>query len=165
MIYFFEQQITKYNTEKKCGFSWTFSAPLTEEALYLQQIRPSQKKHLQAMFLQEKQPAFSVQNIYDPKTGLLINRFYIENFSLFILLPDQLGVNNYNEIIGGDTLESRSAKLMKIKSCIADLQPDFCDFLGSDLQLIKWEAYQKINFTPNNYLGYQINATVKRIKN
>jgi len=164
MIHFFEQQITKYNTEKKCGFSWTFSAPLTQEALYLQQIRQSEKTHLQAMFLQDKQPAFSVQNIYDPKTGLLINRFYIENFSLFILLPDQLGVNNYNEITGHNISDSRSAELIKIKKCIADLQLDFCGFIGSDLQLIKWEAHQKINFTPNNYLGYQINATVKKLE-
>jgi len=161
MIHFFEQQIQKYHAEKKCGFSWTFSAPLTNQALHLQEIRPAEKNFLQVMFLQEKQPAFSVQNNYNPQTGFLTNRFYIENFELFFLLPNNLGVNNYNEIAGHNISESRSAELKKIKNCISDLQLDFCDFLGQNFQLIKWDGYQKINFTPNNYIGYGVAVSVK----
>jgi len=162
---FFQQQIQHYHTDKKCGFGWTFSAPLTAEALHLQQIRPDHLQSVQVLFLQDGQTAFSVQNHYDPKTSFITQRYYTENFSLFFLLPNSLGVNNYNEIQGHPISESRSAELMQLKNCITDLQLDFCGFLGVNYQITKWEAYQKINFTDNNYIGYQVFVQLKTLFN
>jgi len=69
-------------------------------------------------------------------------------------------VNNYNEINGHPTTESRSAELMKLKDCIATLQLDFCGFLGTNYQITGWNGYQKINFTDNNYIGYQVESFI-----
>jgi len=161
-ILFLEQQIHRYNTDKKCGFNWFFSAPLTSEALYLQQIRTDHQKSVQVFFLQDTQPAFSVQNQYDSKTNFITQSYYLENFSLFFLLPNSLGRNNYNEIEGHPVSESRSAELMKLKECITDLQLDFCGFLGTNYQVTQWNGHQKINFTDNNYLGYQVIVSVRK---
>lgn len=162
-IDFFKTQIERYESESKCDFCWTFSAPLTESAVNIQQLREDTKCCVQVMFLQDKQPAFQVATVYDNRTSWATDRFCTENFRLLFAIPNQLGQNNYNEIEGHLVEESRSVDLMKLKDCIScDFQVDFCEIIGTTWQVVKWEGYQRIVYQDNNYMGYEVNVTLKK---
>lgn len=159
----FQRQIDKFNTDKKCDFCWFFSAPLEESATNIQELREDSKCCVQVMYLQDKQAAFSVQTNYDQRSTLITDRFCTENFRLLFLIPDTLGKNNYNEIEGHPIEESRSAVLMRLKDCIScDFQIDFCELIGEQWQVIRWEGYQRINYQNNNYLGYEVSVTLRK---
>lgn len=162
-IDFFQQQVDKYNDDERCGLCWFFSAPLTESASNIQQLREETKCCVQVMFLQDKQAAFSVSAIYDERTTYIKDRFCTENFRLLFLIPDVIGKNNYNEIEGHPIEESRSVKLMELKECIGcDFQLDFCEIIGTTWQVMKWEGYQRILFNDTNFIGYEVNVTLKK---
>lgn len=164
-IDFFQRQIDKYNEDEKCGFCWFFSAPLIESAVNIQQLREDSKCCVQVMFLQDKQAAFSTSTTYDEKTTFIKDVFCTENFRLLFLIPfpNALGTNNYSEIEGHPIEESKSEKLMELKDCIScGFQLDFCELIGTTWQVMKWEGYQRINYQNNNYLGYEVNVTLKK---
>lgn len=161
-IELFQKQIEKYNADQKCGYCWFFSAPLTESAANIQQLRDDAKCCVQVMYLQDRQAAFSVQTNYDERTTFIRDRFCTENLRLLFVLPDELGKNNYNEIDGHPVNEGRWEDLMTLKDCIGcGFQIDFCELIGVQWQVVKWEGFQRILYLDNNYIGYEVNVTLR----
>lgn len=161
-IEFFEKQIEKYNEDSKCDFCWFFSAPLTRSAMNIQQLREDSKCCVQVMITRDEGVAFSVRNTYNENTTFQISRNCDKNLVLHFYVPHYLGVNNYNEIVGYSPEESRSAILMRLEQCLScDLNLDFCEIMGQDYMVMRWDAYQVINENDNNYIGFKIYITLR----
>ncbi len=166
IVSFWEQQIEKWNTDQKCDLCWVFSAPLTESAMNIQQLREDSKCCVQVMLLRDKVPAFSTNNTYN-EYGLLIDVKCNTSFQLLVAVPTTLGINNYNEIAGHSTDESRwSTILYNIEQCLkCDALLDFCEFLGDNPRVTQWSAMQELrDKTDNNYAGYRLTATFQEIR-
>jgi len=165
LVSFWQQQIDKWNTDTKCGFCWDFSAPLIESATNIVQPTPGKECCVKVMFLQDKQPAFSTSNAYSNQTGLLNSQTCSTSFQLLVVIDSKLGLNNYNEVKGHSTEESRwETILQRLQECLScDANLDFCTFLGSTRRITSWSGQQVINYNDSNYCGYRINVTFQNV--
>jgi hypothetical protein len=93
VIIFWQEQVNKWNEENKCGFCWSFGAPLKIEAMNIQQIQPD-KKCCVNVFLTDL--TIQKQNIYSSNSVYVDKSICQTRFTLYALLPDVLGRNNYN---------------------------------------------------------------------
>lgn len=160
-----ERQVQKWNEEQKCGFCWTFGAPLTESAANLQQPREDSKCCVQVLFLQDKVVPFSTTNVYNQFTGLRERAVCTRNFQILFLLPEDLGRNNYNEISGHEVSQSKWAMtLQRLQECLScDVHFDFCELIGREYQLTQWSAKQEINLFDDIYSGYRVTAAIQTV--
>lgn len=159
IVDFWKNQIAKWNEELKCGLCWEFSAPLTESAVGI--TKPNDPCCVQVMLVRDRVTAFRTSRTYDNITGLLTGVTCSKSFELLVLMPTKLGQNNYNEIKGHDTNESKwDEVLSKLEDCLScDANLDFCEFLGRKVLVTDWSARQLVNYTDNNYTGYRLTVT------
>lgn len=164
LIDFWQKQIEIWNTEQKCGFCWDFSAPLTESAINLVQPTDGKECCVQVMIVRDRVEAFSTNNTYDQKTGFLTNSVCQKSFQVLFLMHSDIGTNNFNEIKGHDTDESKWATILsRLEDCIScDLNLDFCAILGGQLRVTRWAAVQEINFMSQNYSGYRLTVNLQK---
>lgn len=164
IVDFWEQQTIKWNTEKKCGFCWDFSAPLIESAVNKVLTEEDKKCCVKVMFLQDKGNAFSSVNQY-ANTGYVNQVTCTENFQLLVLMDSVLGLNMYNEVKGHNTSESVWETILnRLKECMqCDANLSFCDILGTQYRITNWSGVQVINYTGSNYCGYRINASFQKV--
>ena len=165
IVNFWQQQIDKWNTDLKCGFCWDFSAPLTESAINIVQPTDGKECCVKVMLVMDRVEPFSTNNTYDDLTGLLTRVVCQNSFQVLFLMYSDLGTNNFNEIKGHDTEESKwSSILFKLQECIAcDLNLDFCEILGSAPRVTRWGSAQVINYMDSNYSGYRLTVNLQRI--
>lgn len=161
LINFFTQQVQKWNDENKCGKCFKFYAPLTEQALNIQQIDDC---CVNVMLTRDRVQSFGVNNTYSTTTGTLSDQWVFKNFTLLFLVPQPIGVNNYTEILGHSTELSKYNILEDLEECIIDMNLNFCEVSGNEWQVTQWNATQLINFQDNNYTGYRINVSIRRRK-
>lgn len=160
LISFWSQQINKWNEESKCGLCWDFTAPLVESAIELVEPSAGMDCCVQVLFLRDKEPAFSTLNRYNESTQLLSGTTCNKAFEILFLMYAPIGSNNWNEVKGHSTDESKWATaLYELERCLScDLELDFCEFIGSKSRVTKWSAKQVINFSSKNYSGYRISV-------
>jgi len=158
IVQFWQHQIQIWNDENKCGFCWEFGAPLTESAIEVQQASTNKECCVQVFLVRDKVTPFSTSNVYDNVTGLLTNRVCNTGFQLIFVLPVSMGTNNFNEIKGHPTNESKwSTVLSRLEQCIScDANIAFCEILGSSRRITTWSGAQLINYTTENYSGYRL---------
>ena len=155
IVKFFSDQVTKWNTDNKCGFCWEFGAPLFEETTNIQQTDEACCTYV---FLTKV--ARQRGNEYAQSTGLLSKKWCDYSFNLHVLRKGDLGTNNYNEIKGHPIEESRWNEIYQpIANCLdCDLQLDFCEFFGIDANQMVWNEDMESNYMDNNYFGWRITA-------
>ena len=159
---FFKQQVQKWNEENKCGHCYEFHAPLTEEALNKQQlIDPC---CIQVMLTRDRGQAFGVEKEYNNVLGVLSNEYYTKAFTLYVMKPQGININNYDEILGHSIDESKSELLDDLEECINEMELDFCEFIGQDWQVRQWSAFQLLNYRDNNYTGWRLSVTLRKRK-
>lgn len=165
IVNFWQQQTDKWNDETKCGFCWAFGAPLIESSINVQQFEEDKKCCVKVFFLQDKQPAFSTANQYSTQTGYLNKQTCSTNFQLLVLMDSKLGVNNYNEIKGHPTDESKwETILQRLQACLqCDANLAFCEILGTTYNITNWSAVQVINFKESVYCGYRLSVTFQQV--
>lgn len=163
LIQFWEDQITKWNDEQKCDLCWSFAAPLTESAATLQQVREEEKCCARVMLVRDKVVAFEVKNFYNDKTQLMNRQECNTGFELLVLLPTDLGRNNYNETPNHDIEESNWNRIYsKLEQCLScDLNLAFCEYLGSQYRVTVWRAKQ-LDKTLDGYSGFRITANFQK---
>lgn len=166
LVNFWSQQITKWNTDSKCGLCWEFSAPLIESAVNIVQPTTDKECCVQVMLLRQGVTAFSTVNTYNQTTQLKTNVACNISFQLLVLLPSNLGLNMFNEIKGHSTTESVwDTKLSKLEECLScDANLDFCEFLGQQYKITQWSGVQVVNYQNANYTGYRISVTFQNNK-
>lgn len=162
IVEFWEKQISKWNEEEKCGFCWSFHAPMTESAANLQRTNDC---CVQVLLTQDKVNPFVTSNTYDAATGLLERVTCTRNFQLLFLLPSNVGTNNYSEMPEHSVDESKWAKILyKLQDCLScDLHLDFCEMLGREYQITQWTAKQEINIFDDIYSGYRLTVSLTTV--
>ena len=159
-IDFFEQQVAKWNEDEKCGFCFSFSAPLVESAINIQQIRKDEECCVQVMITDV---GFQNNFTRNATTRLLTEEICDHTFTLFVLAPDSLGINNYNEIANHSVEESKWKRILQpLQDCFGcGLILDFCDFWQFPVEVTQWRGTSLLNYQDNNYSGWKINATFR----
>jgi hypothetical protein len=86
------------------------------------------------------------------------------NFNLWVLVPSDLGVNNYNEKVGHLISESNWEKIYSpLSECIGcGFNAEFCSELGYSLEIMKWRGTQVVKYGDENYNGFMIQATFRK---
>lgn len=165
VVDFWEKQVALWNEQGKCGFCWSFGAPLVESAIELQQIEEDSKCCVQVLLTQDKVDPFATSNTYDQLTGLLTRSVCTMSFQILFLVPDVIGKNNHNEIAGHSITEGKwSETLSRLQQCIAcDANLAFCEIVGRSYWVTQWRAKQELNFTANNYSGYRLTVSIQKV--
>ena len=155
IVSFWKNQIDTWNETEKCGLCWEFSAPLVTSQINIVQNETCCVN----VFLTDIK--FREEKQFNSITGLTTSKKNIWNFSLYALVKENLGVNNYNEIKGHPIDESKWETIFyPIINCLAiDTISDTCNFQvtqNGDAQLIH-------NYLDENYNGWKINYTFQTI--
>lgn len=165
LVAYWQDQIELWNTDNKCGLCWSFGAPLTESAAHIWQPRDGEECCVQVLLLRDRRPAFNTVRNYNNQTGLLLNITCNTNFDILFLIPKSIGLNNYNEIKGHPTTDSKwDTALYLLENCLkCDLELDFCTILGTQYRVMNWSAMQVINWGDHQYTGYRLSVSFQNI--
>lgn len=147
--------IDDFNLNNKCGFCWNFGAPLTESAINISQTDGC----CVSVFLTD----YNFEVLYENFGSYSDKRYCDHSFNLWVLLPSQLGTNNYNEIRGHDITNSNWQKIfLPLQECFGySFDLDFCKYAGSKLYITKWRAFKVSNFQ-DGYSGFRIQITFRQ---
>jgi len=160
IVAFWKQQTDIWNTQKKCGLCFEFSAPLIASQINIVQNENCCVK----IFLTDVK--FREDKVLNAVTGLTTSKKCIWNFSLYALVKENLGVNNYNEIKGHPVDESKwNTIFYPLINCLGcDNLLDLCTILGKQIQVTQNGDAQLIhNYLDENYNGWKINYTFSEI--
>lgn len=161
IVKFWKDQTELWNEQEKCGLCWQFSAPLV-----LSQINIVQEENCCVNVFLTDLKFREIKN-RNATTGLITSKTCVWNFSIYFLVRENLGVNNYNEIKDHPIEESKWERIFKpIIDCLGcDNILDTCELLGvtnvnvdmpSDAVLIH-------NYLDNNYNGWKVNYSFTQI--
>lgn len=166
IVDFWKKQVYKWNEEEKCDLCWSFSAPLTESAVNIVQSTEETKCCVKVMLVRERVTAFSTANDYDLTTGLLKGVTCNKGFQLLFLVESNIGLNNYNEINGHPTDESKWSNILQVlEDCIScDAFLDFCSIIGVGSRVTTWQGQQVINYLDSAYAGYRVTVNFQNTK-
>lgn len=158
IVDFFKKQTEHWDAEGKCGFCWEFGAPLEEAEANKQQ---TERGCCVNVFLTDLKK--DVVRGYSSQTGFQNSRADNYSFTLYVLKRDELGKNNYNEIIGHPIDESRWETILKpLQECVTEEGVlEFCNILGINIDIPRWSMSTKINYLDDNYTGWMIRATFR----
>lgn len=158
IVKFFADQVDKWNIEEKCGFCWNFGAPLVQSEIEKQQLPPD-KPCCMNLFLTNIR--FSDRVTRNPVTNLVVSSWCDWNFTLWVITPEPLGTNNYNEILGHPVEESKWVKIFQpIQECLGcGSLMDFCTLLGYDVNINSRNGEIVHNYGGQSYNGWRINFT------
>lgn len=159
IVNFWDLQTAKWSEDDKCGLCWAYGAPLTESALNLEQLEEDTKccVHLYLTSLQfSKKVTFAT-------TGFVNSESCEYSFTIYALKPSRIDLNNYTEIKGYSKETSKWVTVYEpIIDCLScENVLDFCEILGYNVDIIKWDAFLVSNFRDTNYDGWKINATFR----
>lgn len=166
IVKFWKDQTELWNEQQKCDLCWNFAAPLVNSQMNIvQQELDSETECCVNVFLTDIK--FREVKNRNSVTGLVINKTCVWNFSLWCVLPVQLGVNNYNEIKGHPIDESKWSTIFKpLIDCLGcDNILDTCELLGvTNVNVdMPTDATLVHNYLDNNYNGWKINYSFTQI--
>ncbi len=152
IIKFFKDLATKWNEQKKCGFCWSFEAPLSESGMNATEI--SEDCCIQ-LFVTEYETDTGYS--YNEKTNIPNGKHCDHIFSLYVVKPSNLGINTFSEIKGHPISESLWETILKpLKNCIGcGNEIDLCD-MGFNFNILRWKM-SVVKFKEDcNYVGWKI---------
>jgi hypothetical protein len=161
LVNFWKSQTEIWNEEEKCGFCWAFGGVTTVPGIEQYKIREGEECCVHVF-------------ITDDGFNEVINygvRPFIRNtncqdiFTLWVLYPSSLGLNNYKEIPGHPVEQSTEETILTpLKSCLTcEVVLDMCEAAGYLFEIIKWQGYKVRNFTNHNFTGWKIMATFQEL--
>lgn len=155
IVQFWKNQTDIWNTQNKCGLCWEFAAPLIASQINIVQNETCCVN----VFLTDVK--FREEKVFNSVTGLTTSKKCIWNFSLYALIKENLGVNNYNEIKGHPIEESKWETIFyPIINCLGcDNLLDICDVQINQ----NGDAILIHNYLDENYNGWKVNYTFTQI--
>ena len=154
VIKFFKEVAERYNDEDKCGFCWSFKAPLSESGLNKTELTEEEQCCLQLFITDyETDPGETI----DERTGLSKKKYCDHIFTLYVVKPSDIGLNVYNEIPGHPISESLWETILEpIQNCIGcGNEFDLCE-MGYDFDILRWKM-KAVQFKEDyNYTGWRI---------
>ena len=130
IVKFWKDQVDIWNEQEKCGFCWTFSAPLVPSQINIVQSETNEEDCCVHVFLTDLK--FRESIVRNTTTNLITNKTCVWTFSLWVMQSKNLGLNNYNEIKGHSIEESKWNELFyPLINCLGcDNILDTCEILG-----------------------------------
>lgn len=166
-INFLKQQIDTWNNINRCKFSWEFSAPLFLDKINTVQL--TNTSAVQVMLIWQGQLLYEGGLSYNNFGLISSSNTSSDNFELYFLIPSNLDTNNYNEIKGYSSEESRSVDLERLLDCLrgdsnSGAMLDLCSTFGDKYKLTRWNVYAtNENFCDNNYIGFRVQVSIQKI--
>lgn len=161
IVDFWKKQVELWNEQEKCGLCFEFAAPLVQSQTNIVQ----NENCCVNVFLTDIR--FREVKNRNATTGLITGKSCVWNFSLWCLLPSDLGVNNYNEIKNHPVDESKWETIFKpIIDCLGcDNILDTCEILGvTNVNVdMPQDATLVHNYLDNNYNGWRVNYSFTQI--
>lgn len=160
-IEFFEKQTEIWDIERFCNNCWDFSAPMSESAANIQQLRKNKECCYQLMVTDYRH---SRREEYST-IGLVSRVVCEERMTIYVVKAGSIGINNYNEIDGHFTSESKWESVLKpLFECFSceDILAK-CEILGYQFRIPVWDVEKVIDWNDNNYTGIKINAVFRTI--
>lgn len=160
IVNFWNKQVEKWNCDNKCDMCWEFHAPLVLSQLNITQTNSCCVN----IFLTDVR--FREEKNINQITTLTTSKRCIWNFSIYALVQQDLGVNNFNEIKGHPVDQSKWSNILyPIIQCLGcDNILDFCEILGEDIIVTQnGDAVLIHNYLDSNYNGWKINYTFSKI--
>lgn len=161
IINFWKQQVDLWNEQNKCGLCWQFSAPLINSQINIVQ----NENCCVSVFITDIK--FRKVITRNQNTNMITRKTCVWNFSVWFLLPVNLGVNNYNEIKGHPVDESKwETVYLPIIECLGcDNVLDTCTILGLTNVNVDMQGDAALihNYLDNNYNGWKVNYTFTQI--
>lgn len=160
IVKFFQDLADRWNTDQKCGFCWSFSAPLSEDRMNATIKDEPCCVHLFLTFISNSHGYKTT-----PKTGLKSLEWCDVNFTLYAVQKTNLGINAYNEIPDHPIDESLWKTILEpLNNCLGcGNELDLCE-LGYDFEIIRWQMETTLLQHDNNYTGWKINGTFRQCK-
>lgn len=165
IVDFFKKQVDIYNEDLKCGFCWTFSAPLKESQTNIVQSETNEEDCCVHVFLTD--PGFRENITRNNQTNLITSRTCIDTITAWVLMKVPLGVNNYNEIKGHPIEESKwNTVFYPIRECLGcENILDTCEILGeTNMNVDLTNGIIVHNYIDDNYNGWKISYTFTQVK-
>lgn len=152
----------KYNQDNKCGFCWTFGAPLTNSGVDQTQATEN-NKCCAKLFLTDIGFESGFEEDFNKVS---VNKFCDYYFNLWVVLPSSLGVNNHNEIPNHEISDSNWEKIYKpLFNCFGcDFDANFCADFGVNVLIKKWRLFQVVKYGDANYSGFKVQAIFRIYK-
>ena len=155
IVNFWKNKVAEWNLNNQCGFCFEFSAPLFESENNIQQNENCCAK----VFLTN----VGIKSNYRDK----INAFGFREleycsyyFNLYIVVQSELGINNYNEIIGHPIDESKWETIFNPLINCFGCNSDLCSTIENFNGYRKWDVSLVHNYLDNVYNGIKINAEI-----
>lgn len=152
-----QTQVSIWNAEQKCGFCWSFGAPLTDSSLNKKQLEDCCLQVFVTNLTKRKNRTYNEETSY-------LNDYSVDyNFDLHILYPDRVDINTYNEQLGHPIDESKWATILHpIDECFcAEKFVDFCKLIGKNLRITNQSSRVRINWLDNNYTGWTYSLSIR----
>jgi len=162
VVKFWDDVVTGWKAEGKCGLCWKFDAPLIESQSNIVQADQDEEC---CVFALVTELSDSTTSRIASNTGFPTTPSQDNNFTIHFVMNDGLGTNNYTEILGHPKEESRYKTIYKpIKDCLEsqDLYQLFCDYVGQNVIVTKWNKEVSHAYLDNNFYGWQIRATFRQ---
>jgi len=159
IVDFLSKQITKWNTEGKCGFCWQFGAPLVVSQVNIEQ--PEQDKDCCVNFF-VTDISYRDGIIYN-SAGMRTANTCDWTFTAYAVIRKNLGINNYTEIKGHEVDSSKWVTVYKpLADCLGCGSTfDFCDILGYEPRLLNRSASLVHNWLDDSYCGWKYTYTIR----
>jgi len=162
IVNFWDDVISGWKAENKCGLCWKFDAPLIESQSNIVQAEQDEEC---CVFALVTELSDSTTTRVASREGLPNGGSIDYNFTIHFVMNDGLGTNNYTEILGHPKEEGRYKTIYKpIKDCLEsqDLYQLFCDYVGQNVIVTKWIKEVSHAYLDNNFYGWKIRATFRK---
>lgn len=135
VIEYFQKLIKAFDKERKCDKCWRFHAPLSLQTANIQQ---NESEDCDCVFVEVVNLNWRYNRTYSANSQFPTGTERITNVRIRFLMEDELGRNNYDEILGYSVSEGRWEKYLKpIQECITpDSLDRFCEELGYSVDIL-----------------------------
>jgi len=160
-IEFFKKQVDIWNENQHCNNCWVFGAPLSESAMESQRLRDRSECCYQLLITDYSTDTSSEYN----SSNYPIRKICNHRFVMYVVKPNRIDVNNYNEIDEHPVNESKWKEIIEpLFECFScDAMLDYCQILGYPVQIPQWRVEKVINKTSNNYDGIKVTAVFREV--
>ena len=160
VITFFEDAVTKWNAEDKCGLCWSFGAPLSESGMNASEPTDADKCCVHLFVTYYKTSTSYTKNT---ATGLKNREWCDHIFTMFAVQGSDIGLNVYNEQPNHPINESLwKTHLQPLQDCLGcGNELELCE-LGYEFEISKWDMEVVKKLEDMNYTGWKISATFRQ---
>jgi hypothetical protein len=155
IINFYKEKVARWNAESKCGFCYSFGAPLTNSAMNIQQL---ENCCLNVFITNLRLKTKFYKNTMNNK---MQKDSCIYAFDLWFLKQVPLGLNNYIEISGYSIDDSIYESILKpLLECFG-CGDNQCESDPNFLGYTKYEVQTVLNYLDNNFCGIKCSVEVE----